>query len=328
MVLITGRWTKDLIPLLGLQQPPEIWGSHGWERLKLDGTYEIAKLDEHFLEGLVEADAWIEEMGLVNYCEQKPANLALHWRGSKPKRIKEIRNKVLENWSILSQQADLTVQEALPNCHLILGVDRVDYTKGIPERLKALRVALTRFPGLQQKVPLVQVVVPSRTDVPEYHDLKMEIERLVSEINGQFTQPGWIPIHYIFRGLERTEFLAYYRAANIALITPLKDGMNLVAKEYCAANIGAGGALVLSEFAGATAQLQKGVLLVNPYDVEGVAEAIYQAFTMSKGERQLRRSIRENDIFWWVDSFLQASIAQQLDDFPTLEDYLPWIEIE
>ncbi|HWP46011.1 MAG TPA: trehalose-6-phosphate synthase [Candidatus Limnocylindrales bacterium] len=231
------------------------------------------------------------------------------------------------------------LREALLNCRIILGVDRLDYTKGIPERLKAFRNALIRFPDLHRKVTLVQIVVPSRVEIPEYSDLKVEIERLVSEINGQFTQPGWVPIHYIFRSLERTELLAYYRAADIALVTPLKDGMNLVAKEYCACSIYGDDVLILSEFAGAAVQLQKGALLVNPYDIEGVAEAIYRAVNMSQTERRsrmrkLRRSIREQDIFWWVDSFLQASIAQHLDDFPPLEgyvpldDYLPQVELE
>ncbi|RMF91612.1 MAG: trehalose-6-phosphate synthase, partial [Nitrospinota bacterium] len=201
-------------------------------------------------------------------------------------------------------------------------------TKGIPERLKAFRNALMRFPDLHKQVTFIQIVVPSRENIPKYHDLKMEIERLVGEINGQFTEADWIPIHYIYRSLERTELLAYYRAARIALITPLKDGMNLVAKEYCAVNRARDGVLILSEFAGAAAQLQSGALLVNPYNIEEVADAIYQAFTMDKAERQarmskLRRSIRQHNIFWWVDSFLRAGIASNLEDFPLLEDYIP-----
>lgn len=224
------------------------------------------------------------------------------------------------------------LHEVLPNRHLILGVDRLDYTKGIPERLKAFRNALTRFPDLHQKVTLIQVVVPSRTDIPKYYELKVEIERLVSEINGQFTQPGWVPIHYLFRSLKRKELLAYYRAADIALVTPLKDGMNLVAKEYCASSVWGDGVLILSEFAGAAAQLQKGALLVNPYDMEGVAEAIYRAVTMSKEERRsrmrkLRRSIREHDVLGWVDAFLRAGLAQQLEDFLLLEEYVPRFEM-
>ncbi len=219
------------------------------------------------------------------------------------------------------------VRSAMPDPRIILGVDRLDYTKGIPQRLNAFRLALEQFPELHRQVTLTQVVVPSRTDIPEYADLKAEIERLVGEINGQYTQYGWVPIQYIFRPLDPVELLAYYRMSEIALVTPLKDGMNLVAKEYCACSI-EDGILILSEFAGAAPQLQKGALLINPYDVVGTAEAIYQAWTMPRAERRarmqsLRRSVREQDIFWWVDSFIRAGSARDLGSFPVLDDYVP-----
>ncbi|MBI4538452.1 MAG: trehalose-6-phosphate synthase [Gemmatimonadetes bacterium] len=202
----------------------------------------------------------------------------------------------------------------LPDRQLILGVDRLDYTKGIPDKLKEFRHALIRFPELRERVTLVQVVVPSREEIPEYYDLKTEIEQLVGRINGEFTQPGWIPIQYVYRSWERNELLAYYRAAEIALVTPLKDGMNLVAKEYCACRIDESGVLILSEFAGAASQLAEGALLVNPYDVYRVSDAIYRAFTMSAEERRsrmrkLRSTIARYDIFWWVDAFLKAEVG-------------------
>lgn len=216
-------------------------------------------------------------------------------------------------------------RDSLRNRHIILGVDRLDYTKGIPNRLVAFRNALQRFPELRQKVTLVQQVVPSREDIPQYHNLRLEIEHLVSQINGEFTEPGWVPVHYIFRSLKLNELIAYYRAAHIALVTPLKDGMNLVAKEYCAANVEEDGVLILSEFAGAAAQLQKGALLVNPHDVEAIADSIYQAVTMAPEERRtrmrrLRRTIRDTDIFWWVDSYLRAAIEKDLSHFPLAEE--------
>jgi alpha,alpha-trehalose-phosphate synthase [UDP-forming] len=225
------------------------------------------------------------------------------------------------------------IHEDLPNQQIILGVDRLDYTKGVPEKLMAFRNALCRFPELMEKVVLIQVLVPSRRAIPEYEDLKIEIERMVGEINGQLTRSGWVPIHYIFRQLDRPELLAYYRTAEAALITPLKDGMNLVAKEYCASNLEKTGVLILSEFAGATAQLQDGALLVNPHDIEGMAETIYQAYRMNEDEkrtrmRKLRRSIRKSDIFWWVNSFLEAAIAKRLDNFPVMEDYAPRAQME
>ena len=169
-------------------------------------------------------------------------------------------------------QQTLHFRESLRNRQIILGVDRLDYTKGIPNRLMAFRNALQRFPELRQKVTLVQQVVPSREDIPQYHNLRLEIEHLVSAINGEFTEPGWVPVHYIFRSLKLPELLAYYRAADVALVTPLKDGMNLVSKEYCAAKVDEDGVVILSEFAGAAAQLQRGALLVNPHDVEAIAD--------------------------------------------------------
>lgn len=217
----------------------------------------------------------------------------------------------------------------LPDRQLILGVDRLDYTKGIPHRLEAFRNALTRYPELHERVTLIQIVVPSREDIPQYFDLKAKIEGLVGEINGQFTRPGgWVPIHYVFRPLSAVDLLSYYRAAEIALITPLKDGMNLVAKEYCACSIEEDCVLILSEFAGAAAQLQRGALLVNPYDIEGVADAVWHAFCMVPRARRarmrrLRRMIREQDIFWWADSFLRGAIAKDLNAFPLPADYVP-----
>lgn len=213
-------------------------------------------------------------------------------------------------------------KKALNNRKMILGVDRLDYTKGIPQRLEAIRQTLLNHPDLQEKISLVQVVVPSREEVPQYQELKTQIERLVGEINGQFTRPGWVPIHYLYRSLDRKELVAYYRAADMALVTPLRDGMNLVAKEYCASNTAENGVLFLSEFAGAATQLQKtGAVLVNPYDVEGVAKEIYRGYHMDKRDRhermhKMRDSIRRNNIFWWVDSFLQAAFSKQLEDFP------------
>ncbi len=217
----------------------------------------------------------------------------------------------------------------LPGRRLILGIDRLDYTKGIPHRLQSFRNALDRYPELREKISLIQVVVPSRVDIPQYYDLKVQIEQLVGEINGTFMRPGgWVPVWYVYGSLSRSDLLAYYRAAHIALVTPLKDGMNLVAKEYCACSIDESCALVLSEFAGAAAQLQRGALLVNPYDIEGVADAIYRAYTMGDEERRnrmsrLRRNVRDCDIFWWVDTYLQAAIDRDLSAYPQPEQPAP-----
>jgi trehalose 6-phosphate synthase len=198
---------------------------------------------------------------------------------------------------------------------LVLGVDRLDYTKGLPEKLKAFGRLLAEFPELRRKITLLQVVVPSRQDIPKYRDLKLEIERLVSEINGRYTDSSWVPIYFIYRRLERKELLAHYRASDVALVTPLKDGMNLVAKEYCAAQLEQRGVLILSEFAGAASQLAGHALIVNPNDIAGVARAIREAVAMKRGERQsrmknLRRTVQLSDVHEWCRAFLQEAGAK------------------
>jgi trehalose 6-phosphate synthase len=137
----------------------------------------------------------------------------------------------------------------------------------------------------------------------------------------------------VYRALDRLDLVAYYRAAHVAFVTPLKDGMNLVAKEFCACSIGDDGVLILSEFAGAAAQMQHGALLVNPNDLEGTADAIHTACAMPRTERHrrmqlLRRSVRRHDVFRWVNGFLEAAIARDLDAFPLPDDYQPSPEAE
>jgi len=194
---------------------------------------------------------------------------------------------------------------------LMLGVDRLDYTKGIPERFLAFERALEKYPEMREKVSLLQVVVPSRTMVPDYIDLKGQLEQLAGRINGRFSEHGWVPLHYHFRSLDTVQLLAHYRTAEIALVTPLRDGMNLVAKEYCACSIGNKGVLVLSMFAGAADQLGKHALVVNPYDIEKTADALFLAFSMPQDERRrrmqlLRSQIRRNDVHRWLETFMTA----------------------
>lgn len=221
---------------------------------------------------------------------------------------------------VAAKVAQLRAQ--LPNRRLVLGIDRLDYTKGIPQRLRAFQTLLQTRPEMREKISLIQVVVPSRVDIPSYENLKTSIEQLVARINGEFMKPGgWVPIWYVYGSLTRTDLLAYYRAADIALITPLKDGMNLVAKEYCAGSVESDCALILSKFAGAAAELGEGALLVNPFDVEGVADALRLACDMPLAERRarmrrMRHSIRRHDIYHWVNTFMAAAFARNLDAFP------------
>lgn len=224
-----------------------------------------------------------------------------------------------------AREKEAQMRRLLPDKRLVLGVDRLDYTKGIPHRLQGYRAFLRKYPQWRGKVTLVQVVVPSRIQVPHYAQLRHDIETLVGRINGEFTQMGWIPVHYLFRSLSRTDLLAYYRAADVVLVTPLKDGMNLVAKEYCAAKTRDDGVVILSEFAGVAWQFKKNALLVNPYDTEGIGEAIQRALTMEATERQtrmrrMRQIVRKRDVHWWVGTFLHAAFARDLDDFPVLEE--------
>lgn len=219
--------------------------------------------------------------------------------------------------------------EKFPSRQIMIGMDRLDYTKGIPERLEAFRYALQKYPEMMEKITLVQVTVPSREKVHEYENLRAQIEQLVGEINGELTSIGdWVPIHYIHRSFGRDDVLCMLRAAEIAIITPLRDGMNLVAKEYCASDVNEHGVVILSEFAGVAAEFKRRALLVNPYDREGMADAIFRAFHMGPGERKrrmhkLRRIVRKNDIFNWTGSFLAAAGEVEQSRVQEVEDFTP-----
>lgn len=216
---------------------------------------------------------------------------------------------------------------------LVIGVDRLDYTKGLPERLEAFRSLLRRYPEMREKAIFLQIVVPSREGVAEYQALKANIERLVGEINGEFSVAGWVPVQYHYKSLSRRDLVALYRIARVGFVTSIKDGMNLVAKEFCACQVDKCGVLILSEFAGAAAQLQGGALLVNPHDIEGMADALKTALQMDENERRERMEtmqgvLREQDIFWWVDTYLLAALGEVPDDYRTPTEYLPPVELE
>jgi len=193
---------------------------------------------------------------------------------------------------------------------ILVGVDRLDYTKGIPRRLLSYERMLEAHPELREKVRLVQVAVPSRTNVGAYQDFRSLVDGLVGRINGAFGTPRWVPVHYIFRALTEPDLVALYRAADVMLVTPLRDGMNLVAKEFVASRTDGDGVLVLSEFAGAAWELPE-ALQVNPYDVDGSAEVYYRALRMTREERRsrlapLRTRVHTFDVHRWVASFLEC----------------------
>ncbi len=194
---------------------------------------------------------------------------------------------------------------------LLLGVERLDYSKGLPQRITAFRKLLKNYPDNLNSTTLIQIVSPSRESVSSYNDLLQQLESLCGSLNGDYGELDWMPVRYIHRNVEREHLPGLYRVAEVALVTPLRDGMNLVAKEFIAAQDPADpGVLVLSRFAGAAEQLNE-ALLVNPYDTSGMADAIERALQMPLTERQERHQrllerIRTQDVHWWRKRFLDT----------------------
>ncbi len=192
---------------------------------------------------------------------------------------------------------------------MIVAVDRLDYTKGIPHRLRTFRRLLSTAPELIGKVAMLQIAVPSRENIGSYQTLRSEVHELISEINGEYGTPDWVPVIYIHRGISRSELVAVYQFADVAWVSPLRDGMNLVAKEYVACQPSGHGTLVLSSFAGAAAEMAE-ALLINPFDQERTAFTVKRALAMSEEEKRdrmlaLHERVVRNDVFVWADRFLQ-----------------------
>ena len=214
----------------------------------------------------------------------------------------------------LSAEAVRTSQRLLRSLlgrKLIIGVDRLDYSKGIPERLRAYETLLQNYPEQRRQVTLVQISAPSREDVPEYAEIRSQVEATAGRINGRFSEFDWAPLRYINRGFTRRTLAGFFRLSRVGLVTPLRDGMNLVAKEYVAAQSEDDpGVLILSRFAGAADELE-GAIIVNPYDLEAVAEAMHLGLTMPLEERQDRwrrlfAQIKEHDVVRWRRRFVEA----------------------
>ncbi|MEM8586485.1 MAG: alpha,alpha-trehalose-phosphate synthase (UDP-forming) [Pseudomonadota bacterium] len=217
----------------------------------------------------------------------------------------------------LSAQAEKARQaerlrESLKGSELIIGVDRLDYSKGLPERLLAFQALLDNYAGNRGHVTLMQIAPPTRSDVAEYQEIRQTLESLAGHINGAFAEFDWVPIRYLNKSFSRRNLLGFFRAAKIGLVTPLRDGMNLVAKEFVAAQDPADpGVLILSRFAGAAPELSCGALIVNPYDIEGVAENLQRALSMPAEERRERYDamievLSHNNIDVWRQRFVDA----------------------
>jgi trehalose 6-phosphate synthase len=196
---------------------------------------------------------------------------------------------------------------------VLVGVDRLDYTKGIVERFRAIELLLERRPDLRGRIAVLQIAVPSRGDIREYRELRAEVEQVVGRINGRFTTPGQdVPVHYLYRGLSSGQLLAHYGIADVCLVTPLCDGMNLVSKEFVVTQeaVDGAGVLVLSEFAGAAEELRE-ALPCNPFDVEGLSGSIELALELEEDDRryrieQLAGRVHRHDVFAWLEAEVGA----------------------
>ena len=200
------------------------------------------------------------------------------------------------------------LRRLFPDQKLVLGVDRLDYTKGVPERLATFERLLQRRPSIRGKISLVQISVPSRERVPEYASEKRRTDEIVGRINGRFSRDQWIPVNFLYRSFSQRELAGFYNEADVCLVTPFRDGMNLVAKEYVASRDDRPGVLVLSKFCG-SAETMTDALIVNPYDIKGTADAIHRGIAMGHRERARRWTplldeVRTNTAATWADSFL------------------------
>ena len=292
--------------------PPEIYARLPWREQLLEGLLGADVVSFH-------TDAYRDNF--LRTCARLREDVRIEG-----KTIALARRRVLTAAHPISIDARTLAQDARSNAterhlrglraqfggrRILLGVDRLDYTKGIIERLRTIELLLEERPELRGLFAFVQIAVPSRGEVREYRELRRKVEELVGRINGRFTDPGGdVPVHYLYRGVPYERLLAYYRLADVGLVTPLADGMNLVAKEFVtaqAAGDGAG-ALVLSEFTGAADELHD-ALVCNPYDLAGLAGAIELALALDENDRRRRiermaATITRRDVHWWTEQEL------------------------
>ena len=194
-----------------------------------------------------------------------------------------------------------------PSTQVIIGVDRLDYTKGIPHRLQAYSRMLEQHRQMQGKVTFVQISNPSRARVPEYIRERETVERLTGEINGRYSDGAWIPVRYLYRQFSQESLAAFYRDADVNMVTPIRDGMNLIAKEFVVSQLDDPGVLMLSSLTGAAAELTDAVI-VNPYDIDGMARSLYNALRMPLAERKSRwrrmnEAVVRNTASGWSSTF-------------------------
>ncbi len=320
-------WIHDyqllLVPALVRKAIPDI--SIGFFQHIPFPSYEIFRMlpwREQLLEGILGADV----IGFHTYDDVRhflsAASRLADIEGTANELIKDSRTICIDAFPIsidyqkykkLAEESqtrrnERKLKQMVNNNKLLIAIDRLDYSKGILHRLKAYSLLLKNHPELRGKITLMQLVVPSRDNVPKYKELKEEMNKLVSEINGRYSTLGWQPIHHFYRSFSPHMLSALYKVADVALVTPMRDGMNLVSKEYVASKLDQKGVLVLSEMAGASRELADAVM-VNPNDIWDFSEKIYQALHMPDEEKKRRlvamqQTIAKFDIHTWVKNFM------------------------
>ena len=303
-------WTGELAWFLHTPVPPaEVFGLLPWASELLESILEYDLVGVHtrrYARNLFDSLS-TEVPGLVigdtfRY-KGRSLTIRVHPIGTDFEGIRRMAEEVDR------RSAEQTVGGAPEGHKFVLSVDRLDYTKGIVHRLRIFEYLLDHYPTLRGKVSIIQVSAPSRTRVPEYVDERRQVDQLVGQVNGRFAEANWTPIRYLYRSYPQTELVSFFRRADVCVVTPLRDGMNLVVKEYVAAQeANDPGAVVLSRFCGA-ADSMKDAILVNPYDIEATAAAIYRALNMSRRERVRRwrsmiADVQTQTAEAWSEAFL------------------------
>ncbi len=240
---------------------------------------------------------------------------AIYWKGRKIK-LKAVPLGIdVSRWESLTSQPKTVryatnLRRKLGVEFVGIGVDRLDYTKGLEEKFLGLDRFFEKYPSFRGKVSFIQIAAPTRTKLEDYMDIKRRTDEIVGMVEGKFGEPGWVPIYYYYKNYPDERLASLYLMADFALITPIIDGLNLVSKEYIVSKRDLNGALILSEFAGVSVQLREGSIIVNPFDPDEIAEAIYQALRMSRREKRermeaLREKVIREDIHWWLRNFLE-----------------------
>lgn len=273
----------------------DLIGFHTYDYVRhfLTATMRLANMDSH-LDEICFNDRFVKVRAL-------------------PLGVDEQMIEVIQNKDFHQSEDYQSLKKSLNGRNIFLGIDRLDYTKGIPERLEAFQLFLQRNPEYVGKVVLIQICVPSREEVSTYGKLRATVERLVSKINGTYSQPGYSPIQYIYQSLSKDQILELYHLSDVALVTPLRDGLNLVCKEYVCARTKNSGALILSEFAGAASEMGEAIL-VNPKNIPSVAKAMLSALEMPLEEKERRMKAMRSRILSTTNHVWSTNFMKEWQD--------------